>query len=421
MSEDLELTQALDQCLTAMARGVPLSDCLSRYPEHQNTLQPLLSTAAALWRTSLPRPSTAALDHGRQEMLAALARGMVKPAEPSEPQQLRIRIAPRYTALRATLGAAGRAAISALLALMLVGGVLLLQAAFGVGRVGPVAGQGLVTTVEGNVLHRSAGADDWGTLRAGTAVRTADRIWCRRNGYAEVVFPTEVELALLEEADVAVVRLPTPGLGPVLYQAQGEVRYHMPLAVAPSQGNPAGPEAPGALQVQTPAAVLVLEGGALSLLVTPENVTQVAVETGRALLLVGDSRMAVVAGETLLATPYGTFIGPLPTEAGEVPATEVISDVATPELPEETLVPPGRQSPPLEPERPTETAPPPEVEAPPEVPSPPDEAERPEETGRPEEKGPPPGLEKRPERPGPPSDIGRPEEKGPPPGQERRP
>jgi hypothetical protein len=62
----------LDQCLARMAAGESPDACLEQYPQYSAALRPLLSVAADLHALPRPEPSAAAVQAGRQRMLAAV-------------------------------------------------------------------------------------------------------------------------------------------------------------------------------------------------------------------------------------------------------------------------------------------------------------------------------------------------------------
>jgi len=64
--------QILDECLTRLIRGGTVEDCLARYPERREELEPHLRLAARLARSYGFTPSPAAKARGRQRVLAEL-------------------------------------------------------------------------------------------------------------------------------------------------------------------------------------------------------------------------------------------------------------------------------------------------------------------------------------------------------------
>ena len=62
---------ALDDCLNLLRTGTSVTDCLARYPEHAEELQPLLSLASGVRAVRTPRPDPIAVQANRQRMLYA--------------------------------------------------------------------------------------------------------------------------------------------------------------------------------------------------------------------------------------------------------------------------------------------------------------------------------------------------------------
>ncbi len=65
--------QALDECIRLVLRGVPVSECLARYPEHAAELEPELAAVTAVVSVYNRRPSATAMLRSRQRLEAELA------------------------------------------------------------------------------------------------------------------------------------------------------------------------------------------------------------------------------------------------------------------------------------------------------------------------------------------------------------
>jgi hypothetical protein len=55
----------LDECLDRVQAGASIEACLARYPEHAETLRPLLRLAAAVRAVPPPRPNPSAVQASR--------------------------------------------------------------------------------------------------------------------------------------------------------------------------------------------------------------------------------------------------------------------------------------------------------------------------------------------------------------------
>ena len=70
---DRQFSDVLDECLTLLTEdGVSVEACLARYPEHAAELRPLLEMAVEMRRMPRPKPRRAAVDAGKERMLAAV-------------------------------------------------------------------------------------------------------------------------------------------------------------------------------------------------------------------------------------------------------------------------------------------------------------------------------------------------------------
>lgn len=70
---DREFEAILDECLSAVAEGVSLQECLARHPQYAQRLRPLLETAAQVHAVAAPQPEQAAQAEGRRRFLARAA------------------------------------------------------------------------------------------------------------------------------------------------------------------------------------------------------------------------------------------------------------------------------------------------------------------------------------------------------------
>lgn len=68
MKSDFEL--ALEECLAQMRAGKTLEECLSAHPVHARRLRPLLEAARRVWEIPVPRARPAAVQAGRERLLA---------------------------------------------------------------------------------------------------------------------------------------------------------------------------------------------------------------------------------------------------------------------------------------------------------------------------------------------------------------
>jgi hypothetical protein len=71
----------LDACLSRLAVGDSVDACLERYPQQADQLKPLLEAAVALRALPVPEPGGAAVEAGRQRMLAAYRRRKLAPVD----------------------------------------------------------------------------------------------------------------------------------------------------------------------------------------------------------------------------------------------------------------------------------------------------------------------------------------------------
>jgi hypothetical protein len=125
MKTNEQLNQILEECLQAIASGrASLDDCLQRYPDLREELEPLLSLAVALYDMPAPAPSAEFRAHSPQRLIARLeAIPQSAPTAPRAPtaqptwgERLRQWLAPQQHAQRGLVwGMAGTAVVLFLL------------------------------------------------------------------------------------------------------------------------------------------------------------------------------------------------------------------------------------------------------------------------------------------------------------------
>jgi hypothetical protein len=84
--EAVTLEDALDDCVSGLMDGTSVEVCLATYPQHADTLRPLLETANRLRQVEQPVADAAAVSRGKRAMMRALAdkRKRIKEARPSD-------------------------------------------------------------------------------------------------------------------------------------------------------------------------------------------------------------------------------------------------------------------------------------------------------------------------------------------------
>jgi hypothetical protein len=310
-----ELSEALDRSLVLLERGRTPEDCLDRFPEHAEDLQPLLEVAAQLRRVPIPTPSPTRGANGKQRMLEALAQkkaargGLGARLRDWRDTLLEAGAEPAIDVQRLLRSAAAAAAVVVLIA---VG-----AAAIRSWRGMTVQQEAVLTSQRGLVEVLPLGADEWVSISEAMLVQAGDRIRTGAGGSAQLTFFDGSITALRPEAELSIARMTSRRSGGdkviVLHQWLGEAYNQVqPLIDEDSR-----------FSVETASAVVSVRGTAFTLTVEPDGGTRLEVHEGTIEVRTRETSLVVSGGEEIRVEPPLATATPTPAPTPEPTATPV--------------------------------------------------------------------------------------------------
>lgn len=203
MSEHLPFESVLDLCVQQIVSGTAtVEQCLARYPEHRDELEPVLRAAFAL--SEAPRPSAPPVDPARREAFMDLIR-----RTPQEAPARRLGGVGRGSLPRLRMpsfGEWGGMGLGALAFRVVPAAAVAMFALFMIfGRGASPAAAATLTVFTGNVEQRVDGT--WRPLEDGAAVRQGEAIRTLEGSHALLTFPDGSTASLAQETQVSVTRL----------------------------------------------------------------------------------------------------------------------------------------------------------------------------------------------------------------------
>ena len=410
------LNDALDRSLALLERGRTPEDCLDRFPEHAEDLQPLLEVAAQIRRVPMPTPAPTRGANGKQRMLEALAQK--KAGRGGLEARLRDWLDALFEGSAQTGFDVQRllrsTAVAAAVVVLIAVGAVAIRSWRGM----TVQQEAVLTSQDGLVEVLPAGADTWVLVSEPMLVQAGDRIRTGAEGSAQLTFFDGSITALRPEAELSIARMASRRSG-----GEKVIVLHQWLGEAYNQVQPLIDE-DSRFSVETASAVVSVRGTAFTLTVEPDGGTRLEVHEGTIEVRTRETSVLVSGGEEIrvesrqatptppptpepTATPPPSPLAPndppsiLPpwteqlTETpgpSELDALQPTEEIATPQPAVEESPPPPAQGDSEEPSEPEE---PPEPSDETEEPPPPDHVP-PGLTRTPQ----PPGLTKTPQPPG---------------------
>ncbi len=267
--------EILDRCIDEVLGGTAtVEDCLARWPEFREELEPLLASVVAI--RSLPPVALPAPDPARREAFMAQLR-----QTPQEPPARRL--LPRIAWPSFGLGALSLrlATVAAPAAVVAVVAVALMLA-----RGGSTAAAATLTVFGGGVEQEVGGAwqpvEDGATLAEGTRLRTT------ATGRALITFGDGSTTTLAPETEVALARLRLDGAREIaIDQVTGRLWNDVETDTVA-----------GSYTVRTPDATVEARGTVFQTVVEADaKQTSVTAVQGRVSVVTGDRRVRLAPGE----------------------------------------------------------------------------------------------------------------------------
>ncbi|NMB89066.1 MAG: FecR domain-containing protein, partial [Chloroflexi bacterium] len=280
-----EMDDLLEAGLSGLEQGKRLDDVLAGLPELDAETLALLQLATAVRDIPHPVPERSPAF----QALEGLARAAPALPRPSVP-------APRRWSLQGWLP---RLAVT----LATVVGVLLLSGLLAWRYTSP-PGSGLARlgNAHGDIQLMAPGKDGWQAAAADSALGAGERIRTGANAGAELVFYEGTRLTLGPETDLTLTRLSGAwgqGLQVSIQQRSGETHHD----VVPLRG------ADSFYQVNTPTGTASVHGTQFDVLVS-QDLTRVAVDTGRVGLQNNGDEVFIEAGQAVAVEPGEDIAAP---------------------------------------------------------------------------------------------------------------
>jgi len=308
------LDDILDNCLVELlAGGGSVEECLSRYPEHANSLRPLLDGALRASRLALPEMTPSASKVAKRRMMAAW--------DEKQHRELRIPLALREFVARvgSSVGGPGGGEaplrgtllVTAAMALAVVLLTVLPGTLLEIGRYRKVPQTAVLADVAGVVEVQRGTGDVWRVastdimLKSGHHVRTGSvsSVTLRFfDGSRTVLSPgTEVSLTELSSRRDGASRTV------ILNQLVGQTENHVVKLV----------DAASRFEVHTPTTVAEVRGTEFTVNVSEDGTTSVSVREGSVGVTIGGTTQVLAAGQFASVPP------PSPTAESSPAATWV--------------------------------------------------------------------------------------------------
>ncbi|MCK9487137.1 MAG: FecR domain-containing protein [Dehalococcoidia bacterium] len=323
MSQPLPFESVLDLCVQQIVSGAAtVEQCLARYPEHRDALEPALRTASEL--VAAPRPAVPPLDPARREAFMDLIRETPQDAPPRRVGKVGgvrgVLSRLRAPSLR-EWGGLGLGAVALRVAPAAAVALFALFMVFGQGAT-PAAAATL-TVFTGEVEQQVDGA--WLPLADGAAVHEGEAIRTLPGGHALLTFSDGSTASLAQETQVLLTHLSRGNARHIeLDQASGRLWND----VVTSSGD-------GLYLVRTPHATVQAQGTVFATLVAATSgETEVSTVDGLVRVISAGSSVDVETGQVVranaerIATPKAIpFVGEI-TVRGPVAAALTSPDGA---------------------------------------------------------------------------------------------
>lgn len=273
MTSPLPFEEIVDRCVEEIRGGrATVEDCLRRYPEQRDALEPLLRTVAAM--SALPRGGQSAPEPARRAAFMAALR--------ETPQQRRRR---RLPSIGMLFGAGAFRVVGPAFALAALAIALVL------GGGGTPASASTLTVFEGQVERLDGAA--WKAMHDGEEVRPGVRMRTGEGGYALITFPDGSTVALDPRTEITVETLASTPRRVEVRQQSGRLWHDVVHDASPG----------ARFVVVTPDARVEVLGTVFETTVDARNgQTDVATVDGEVRVVAGDQTVPVGRGEVLSAS-----------------------------------------------------------------------------------------------------------------------
>ena len=273
MTSSLPIEEIVDRCVEEIRGGrATVEDCLRRYPEQRDMLEPLLRAVAAM--SALPRGGQPAPDPARRAAFMAALR--------ETPQQRRAR---RLPPIRMLFGAGAFRVVGPAFALAALAIALVL------GGGGTPASASTLTVFEGQVERLDGVA--WRVMRDGEEVLPGVRMRTSEDGYALVTFPDGSTVVLDPRTEITVETLASAPRRVEVRQQSGRLWHDVVHDASPG----------ARFVVVTPDARVEVFGTVFETSVDARSgQTDVATVDGEVRVIAGDRTVPVGRGEVLSAS-----------------------------------------------------------------------------------------------------------------------